>query len=175
MRVTNPSYFFRASAGLVLLLFAQASAAPDREPANMRGVVDRHNYWRSKVGTPALVWSDKMAAFAQAWATELSTRGCEMKHRPRKGKWNGSAYGENIYWSSGLKNHAADVVDAWASEVVYYDSISGKCKNDVCGHYTQLVWSKTSEIGCGMAKCGNQEIWVCNYNPPGNYIGQKPY
>jgi hypothetical protein len=26
-----------------------------------------------------------------------------------------------------------------------------------------------------MARCGNTEIWVCNYNPPGNWVGEKPY
>ena len=165
----------RFSLTFSIFILSQAAPIPNSEPAKMQGMVDRHNYWRSKVGTTPVVWSDKVATFAQAWATELAKRGCEMEHRPRKGKWNGSAYGENIYWSSGIKNQAMDVVDDWASEVVYYDSISGKCKNDVCGHYTQLVWNKTTEIGCGMAKCGNQEIWVCNYNPPGNYIGQKPY
>lgn len=162
---------------LLLVMFITQSLIPqsNKEPERMKGMVERHNHWRSQVKTPPVVWSDKLAAFAQAWANELAKRGCAMKHRPTKGKWNGSAYGENIYWSSGMHSSPADVVDAWASEVIYYDSINGKCKNSVCGHYTQLVWKTTTEIGCGMAKCGNQEIWVCNYNPPGNYIGRKAY
>lgn len=160
---------------IALILFTHATSLQTTEPTRMSGITNRHNYWRAKVRTSPVVWSDQLATFAQAWANELAKRGCEMKHRPSKGKWNGSAYGENIYWSSGLKNQPEDVVDAWASEVVYYDSILGKCKDGVCGHYTQLVWKKTTEVGCGMSKCGNQEIWVCNYNPPGNYIGQKPY
>lgn len=167
--------FLRLILAFICIITMQSSSLTVSEPVKMKGMVDRHNHWRAKVGVPSLVWSDKLADFAQAWAKELARKGCTMKHRPTKGKWNGSAYGENIYWSSGLKNQPADVVDAWASEIVYYDSISGKCKNGVCGHYTQLIWKKTTEVGCGMAKCGNEEIWVCNYNPPGNYIGQKPY
>jgi PadR family transcriptional regulator len=45
----------------------------------------------------------------------------------------------------------------------------------VCGHYTQIVWSNTREVGCGVARDSNREVWVCNYNPPGNWIGERPY
>jgi hypothetical protein len=45
-----------------------------------------------------------------------------------------------------------------------------------CGHYTQIIWRNTTEVGCGMATCSNgSEIWVCNYNPPGNYLRQNAY
>jgi len=39
-------------------------------------------------------------------------------------------------------------------------------------------------VGCGVQSCStnspfmgfpNWEIWVCNYAPQGNIIGQKPY
>ena len=40
----------------------------------------------------------------------------------------------------------------------------------------KIVWSNTTEVGCGMALCSdNSQFWVCNYTPPGNYRGQKPY
>ncbi|MDO9190699.1 MAG: CAP domain-containing protein [Sulfurimicrobium sp.] len=46
----------------------------------------------------------------------------------------------------------------------------------MCGHYTQLVWKKTTAVGCGMAVCGSRDqIWVCQYSPAGNWAGQKPY
>jgi hypothetical protein len=31
------------------------------------------------------------------------------------------------------------------------------------------VWRGTTQLGCGMAQCGGNDIWVCNYDPPGNY------
>jgi pathogenesis-related protein 1 len=164
-------------ASLFLFAFSLLSfnKAGSEEPATMKGMVDRHNYWRKKVKVGPVSWSSTLASVAQEWANELARRGCEMKHRPTGGRWDGSAFGENIYWSSGLRNEAASVVDSWASEIKFFNSKNGKCKGGVCGHYTQVVWRKTTEIGCGMAKCGNQEIWVCNYSPPGNYVGQKPY
>jgi hypothetical protein len=57
-----------------------------------------------------------------------------------------------------------------------YDYKSNTChQGGPCGHYTQVVWSGTRELGCGVARSPSREIWVCNYNPPGNYIGQRPY
>jgi hypothetical protein len=55
----------------------------------------------------------------------------------------------------------------------------------VCGHYTQIVWRSTTHIGCGVENCTtnspfgpsfpNWTFVVCNYEPPGNIIGQQPY
>lgn len=55
----------------------------------------------------------------------------------------------------------------------------GKLSSTGCGHYTQVVWRKTSELGCGYATCKRDgflvEFWACNYSPPGNVRGQEPY
>lgn len=160
---------------IALVFLSASSSVPDPEPSVMKGITDRHNHWRNKVGVKPLTWSKELEDFAQKWANELARRGCDMEHRPNGGPWDGSKYGENIYWSDGMKNNGDNVVDEWASEIQYFDTKTGKCKGGVCGHYTQVVWSNTTQVGCGMAKCGSQEIWVCNYSPPGNYIGQKPY
>ena len=49
----------------------------------------------------------------------------------------------------------------------------------VCGHYTQIVWKNTERIGCGKATSRQNGLftvyWVCQYDPSGNYVGQKPY
>jgi hypothetical protein len=45
----------------------------------------------------------------------------------------------------------------------------------VCGHYTQIVWRNTKSVGCAVARGKGVEVWVCNYDPPGNYAGQRPY
>ena len=66
------------------------------------------------------------------------------------------------------------VVDAWAAEVKDYNAKTHRCKG-VCGHYTQIVWRKSQQVGCGMAACGDTKVWVCNYDPPGNFNGERPY
>jgi hypothetical protein len=42
-------------------------------------------------------------------------------------------------------------------------------------HYTQMIWRDTTALGCGEAICDKTLIVACNYDPPGNYIGRRPY
>jgi len=42
------------------------------------------------------------------------------------------------------------------------------------GHFTQMVWRESREIGVGRAKApgsGGKTIVVANYDPPGNVLG----
>ena len=52
--------------------------------------------------------------------------------------------------------------------------------NKVYGHYTQVVWAETEELGCGMvyykedsAEYQYQTIVVCNYAVAGNLEGNS--
>jgi pathogenesis-related protein 1 len=137
-----------------------------------------HNRWRAEVGSPSLRWSAKLAGIAQGWSDHLKNDSCGMYH-------SGNGYGENIYqataimWSDGRRDFspktAKDVVGAWGSEIKDYNYADNSCSG-VCGHYTQLVWKDTKEVGCAMSVCGdNGQIWVCSYSPPGNVVGQRPY
>ncbi len=130
-------------------------------------MLNAHNRWRSQVGVPPLRWSPQLASYAQDWANQLAARGA-FEHR------RNSPYGENLFWGQGRRWSPTEVVDDWGSEVQDYSYATNSCRG-VCGHYTQVVWRDTTEVGCGVARSGSQEIWVCNYNPPGNYQGRKPY
>jgi uncharacterized protein YkwD len=145
------------------------------EPAAMAGMTAAHNQFRASVSPaaspaiPPLVWSSDVASVAQVWANR-----CSFNH-------SGGAYGENIYATSGSAK-PSDVVADWASEVADYDYATNGCKG-TCGHYTQVVWRGSQRLGCGVANCttgspfgsGGWQLWVCNYDPPGNYVGEKPY
>jgi len=43
------------------------------------------------------------------------------------------------------------------------------------GHYTQMVWFTTTEVGCAVYQCDSIILVVCNYNPTGNWVGKHPY
>jgi hypothetical protein len=126
---------------------------------------------------PALGWSAPAAAVAQAWA-----QGCTYQHNPGRGP-----RGENIAAYSAVgAGTSGSVVGLWAEEWPDYDYAANACAaGKVCGHYTQLVWRTTTAVGCARATCaggsppagwtGAWEYWVCNYEPPGNWVGERPY
>jgi pathogenesis-related protein 1 len=46
----------------------------------------------------------------------------------------------------------------------------------MCGHYTQVVWKDSKEVGCAAYQCDDKsQVWVCQYKPAGNYVDQKPF
>jgi pathogenesis-related protein 1 len=132
-----------------------------------RDMVALHSVVRARVGLPPLARSGRLAARAQEWADTLLARG-QFIHRPK------SPYGENLFEIRGAAATSAEVVQAWAAESRDYDYRSNRCRG-VCGHYTQIVWGDTRAVGCGMARGRGREVWVCEYDPPGNWAGQRPY
>ncbi len=177
-----PSAWILGSALLALPLVACSSGSSgggggDTEPADVAGITAAHNAARAAVmpaavpALPALTWSGTVAESAQSWAS-----GCQFMH-------SGGPYGQNIYAGTADAT-PQEVVDAWVAEVKSYDYATNTCAaNEVCGHYTQVVWRDSTSLGCGVASCtanspfggGTWQLWVCNYDPPGNYVGQKPY
>ncbi|WP_420316593.1 CAP domain-containing protein [Ekhidna sp.] len=134
-------------------------------------ILERHNYWRADVGvTTKLEWSEDMANLAADWARKLKNKDCGWEHRPD------NDFGENLFKGTTGAFDAAYVVDAWASEKADYNYNRNKCKpGKMCGHYTQIVWKTTQKVGCAKITCDGMDIWVCNYDPPGNWVGEKPY
>lgn len=146
-------------------------ATPGAETGTLAGLTAAHNEVRASVRVAPLVWSDKLGAHAQAWADHLASRGCDLAHRPP----GSDPYGENLFWSAGTTGSTVrEVVGSWAAEKTGYNHAKNSCSG-VCGHYTQIVWRATTAVGCGMASCGTTQVWVCNYDPPGNMMGRSPY
>jgi hypothetical protein len=86
------------------------------------------------------------------------------------------AVGENLAWASGARLTVRQVVRMWGEERQDYDHATNRCRPGAqCGHYTQMVWRSSTEVGCAAATCGGEEVWVCHYAPPGNWVGQRPY
>jgi len=159
---------------LVLILASpRASTAPDSST-----FVDAHNAVRAKVQKPAgytgawvpippVAWSDELAGGAQDWADHLrDSNKCQLVHSDAR-------YGENL--AGGKDLDIGRAVKMWAEEGDRY-RYSPQYEFEIpTGHYTQVVWRKTTHMGCGRATCGRKVVIVCRYNPPGNHIGKAPY
>ncbi|MBL9002923.1 MAG: Fis family transcriptional regulator [Myxococcales bacterium] len=150
---------------------------PEGNPL-LNGITAAHNAARAAVmpapstPLPALTWSPTVAAAAQTWANR-----CMFQH-------SSNGYGENIYADAG-QGDARAVVDNWVSEKANYNYAANTCSK-VCGHYTQVVWRSSLRLGCAAKQCttgspfgsfngGKWTFWVCDYDPPGNFGGQRPY
>jgi pathogenesis-related protein 1 len=149
--------------------------------AEMQAMLNAHNSARATGAAPEpttklndLAWSDSDAEVAQAYADQ-----CVFEHNKGRGE-----RGENLFAATASTDPGA-VVQAWADEVTDYNYGTNKCASGkMCGHYTQLMWAQTTHVGCAKKACSadgspfpgrSWEIWVCNYSPPGNYVGEKPY
>ncbi|GAB1300815.1 Peptidase inhibitor 16 [Apodemus speciosus] len=163
---------------LLLLLTATGPTAALTE-AEKQSMVELHNYYRAQVSPPAsdmlrMRWDDELAAFAKAYAQK-----CVWGHNKERGR-----RGENLF---AITDEGMDVplaVGNWYEEHDYYNLSTATCDpGQMCGHYTQVVWSRTERIGCGSHFCetlqgveeANIHLLVCNYEPPGNVKGRKPY
>ena len=132
--------------------------------------LNAHNAARSQVGVPPLTWDNDVAAFAQNYANQRKGD-CQLIH-----SGGGGRYGENIAWGSGDLS-GSDAVKMWVDEKADYDYNSNTCAaGKQCGHYTQVVWRNSLRVGCAKVSCDNGGTFIgCNYDPAGNYIGEKPY
>jgi pathogenesis-related protein 1 len=138
-------------------------------------MVRAHNVWRTRADVLSLRWAADLAAQAQNRAVQLARQDCSLEHGLLP-----DDVGENLYRASALHREfggdalyvvsPTQVVDAWGAEVADYSPASGSCApNRQCGHYTQIVWPSTEEVGCGMAVCPSLgQVWVCRYRPRGN-------
>ncbi|XP_077233961.1 pathogenesis-related protein PRB1-3-like [Tasmannia lanceolata] len=148
--------------GLALVQVCRAQNSP-------QDYLDAHNAARSQVGVGPMTWDSTVAVYAENYANQRSGD-CGLAH------FDGP-YGENLFGGSGSDWSAADAVNDWVSEGQYYDYNTNTCAGgEVCGHYTQVVWRDSVRLGCARVTCSNGAIFItCNYDPPGNYVGQLPY
>jgi uncharacterized protein YkwD len=153
----------------VAALTTFAASADETLPAFAREMLAAHNAVRQKTGVPPLKWSNQLAAQAAEWAKTLAATGAaKMQGIP----------GQNIgYASPPGRVKGTDIVAAWAAEVANYDREKNSCVDQKrsCHHYTQLVWRNTGYLGCALATDAQRDIWVCDYDPPGNNIAERPY
>jgi uncharacterized protein YkwD len=145
--------------------------------------LSKHNSYRATHRSPNMTISSSANNTAQAWAQYLATNGL-FQHSATNQRNNA---GENLYVSyttAPSVNYAAlanTAVQSWYDEVKLYNYNSPGFSS-ATGHFTQVVWKSSTQLGCGTAQ-GTKTIngtkykafyVVCHYAPAGNVQGQFP-
>jgi hypothetical protein len=131
-----------------------------------------HNHERRRKGMAPLAWSRKLAQEAQSWADRLA-REDRMHHSDRRTR--GGA-GENLWVGPAGYYDADDMVGLFLAERKYYrpgtfPQVSSTGRWQDVGHYTQVIWPGTQQVGCAMAHNRSHDFLVCRYWPAGNVFG----
>jgi uncharacterized protein YkwD len=131
---------------------------------------------------PPLTWNPALAEVAQRWAGACVDRQAPrgmIDHSTGESPAFASPLGENLHATTGPAVDPAGAVEGWAAEARDYDYATDTCRRGaMCGHYTQVVWRTTREVGCAVSTCPRlryRTSLVCNYFPAGNWEGQRPY
>jgi len=138
--------------------------------------LDLHNDERASLGIGEMTWNDDLANAAQAWANTIAKKQV-LDHS------DGRVHiGENTArrtYKSGVDS-ASLLVGQWLDEKQYfkkgnYPNISKSGNVHDVGHYSQMIWAKTTLLGCGIARGGKRDYLVCQYGESGNRQGKPVY
>ena len=144
----------------------------EKLPANrdFRTILNVHNQLRGEVGARPLRWNPALAEHAQQYANILAETG-KAQHSSRVGRENER---ENIVVGRPSGISQIQMVQIWVNERRFFrpGTFPDVCSGDwsQCGHYTQMIWPTTTDLGCGYAR-GRFDAFVCRYSPPGNRDG----
>jgi pathogenesis-related protein 1 len=132
--------------------------------------LNAHNSARVKDKQNPLIWSSDLEQISQKWVNQLA-RNCKVYHH--RGQ---IPFGENLFISGGSAS-INQAISAWVTEKSFYNYAQNRCNpGKQCGHYTQIVWKGTTDVGCATQRCSNgSQIWACSYFPAGNIVGARPF
>jgi hypothetical protein len=138
-------------------------------------VLAAQNRERDQLGLPPLQWDAGLAAGAAVWARHLSTTG-KFEHSPDVP--TEEPLGENIWGGTPGSFQPEDMIALWIAEKQNYrpgvfpaTSRSGRVED--VSHYTQLIWRRTTRVGCTINSEGLEEVLVCRYSTAGNVVGER--
>ena len=140
-------------------------------------LLSAHNRERAAAGVPRLEWNNELADSAEKWAKHLGKTG-GFEHSPDEdGK---PIEGENLWAGTRGYYSPESMVGLWIAEKRDFrpgtfpaNSRTGDVEH--VGHYTQLMWRKTTAVGCATSHSADEDLLVCRYSTAGNVTGESPY
>ena len=143
----------------------QPRTALKLETAMLKG----HNDARRAVNVAPLVWNDKLAKAATRYAAQMARSGDFEHSADTPGV---APEGENLWMGTRNAFAYGNMIGAWVDERTSY--LDGTGDFEATGHYTQVIWRGTTEMGCAVSQDPNYEYLVCRYFPAGNIEDTDP-
>lgn len=153
---------------------ATVERGPPRGRELVARLLDEHNRERARLGIAPLRWSAKLELAARDWGEVLASRD-RLEHASYAGR--GGA-GENLWMGTAGHYDPESMVDAFVAEgnvfrPGQFPDVSETGRWQDVGHYTQLIWPGTQEVGCALANNARNDFLVCRYWPAGNTVGAR--
>ncbi|KAL1456098.1 hypothetical protein WDU94_000851 [Cyamophila willieti] len=183
--IQSPTHIRGVAAPIAWLNVTDKNRREDRHVSHTEKFIDAalesHNVYRRKHKAYALTYSKKVASVSQAYADKLIVslaKGGPLVHNPNK-----NGYGENLwcFWSSPPRKMTDEdavkaAVKSWYKEIKFYKQFFGR-EPDMTnfmkwGHFTQVVWKSSVNLGMGIARKKGYILIVANYDPAGNMRGK---
>lgn len=159
---------------LVIVAAALVAVAPQKplDPVSA-SILAEHNIARAQAGVLPLRWNWQLAADAATYGPVLSAIG-HLQHSPRSSRPANER--ENLVQGPRGVYPAARLVDVWIAERRYFHPgiFPNACAGNwtSCGHYTQMIWPTTTDVGCAIYTDTRYDWLICRYSPPGNIDGR---
>ncbi len=155
---------------------AHAGAVAPDAPSVAQRLLQSHNIERQRVGVRPLVWSDRLAKDAAIWAHYLAATG-RFEHAPNRPE--NDLEGENLWMGTVGAYTPEEMVGGWVDERAdfvpgTFPRVTRTANWEDVGHYTQLIWHSTTQVGCAVAHNKSDDVLVCRYATPGNWMGENP-
>ena len=137
-----------------------------------------HNRERAAAGIPALKWDENLEASAERWGDHLAKLG-RLEHYPDDPS-NPDPEGENLWAGTRGAWTPEEMVGLWIAEkknfkpgVFPANTRTGNLED--VGHYTQLMWRSSRNVGCAITKGARFDFLTCRYSEGGNVMGERPF
>lgn len=131
--------------------------------------LNAHNYYRRIHHARPLTINKQLSKIADSYSKRLAYTIRGLQHSSNR--YNNEPLGENLYYCYGKEPTGNMTTKNWYDEIEDYDFNSDwGCSG--CGHFTQVIWKGSKEVGFGVTKNNRGQYFVvANYFPAGNTIG----
>lgn len=154
-------------------------ATTGAQSGNFEGrVLAAHNRERAALGIAPMRWNEALARDAAVWGDHLARIGY-LVHSPDKPD-DPDPQGENLWAGTRGYYSLESMVGLWVAEkrnfrpgIFPANSRTGDLED--VGHYTQVVWRSSGEVGCALVRGRSDDFFVCRYAEGGNVIGEWPF